>query len=122
VQIRIRSDGGVDERASSHRGYDYLGGVRNWGSDAGIGSLDRLAVAAGARSLGGWGPETHLLFVSGGSHAGQAGGFPHVDRATPGRRVHLVPLEPVAAARFRFAVSAPWQKRVWWDPEADGTD
>ena len=45
----------------------------------------------------GWGPETHLLLVSGGSHAGNATGIPHIDRFTPGRRVHLIPLEPIAA-------------------------
>jgi hypothetical protein len=122
VQIRIGADGEVDERASSHRGYDYMAGPRNWGSDAGIRPLNGLITALGGRPRGGWGPETHLLFVSGGSHAGQAGAFPHVDRATPGRRVHLVPLEPIAGPRYRFAISAPWQKRVWWDPEANGTD
>jgi hypothetical protein len=123
VQIRIRSDGRVDERASSHHGYDYSGGAVNWGSDAGIGPLEDLAEAVGARPRGGWGPETHLLFVSGGSHAGQADAFPHVDRLTPGRRVHLVPLEPIAAAGgYSFAISPPWQKRVWGDPEAIGTD
>ena len=35
VQIRIGSDGKVDERASSHNGYNYAQGVANWGSDAG---------------------------------------------------------------------------------------
>ena len=53
----------------------------------------------GARAANGWGPETDLLLVSGGSHAGNAVGIPHVDRFTPGRRVHLIPLEPIAADR-----------------------
>lgn len=122
VQIRIGPDGEADERASSHHGYDYSGGARNWGSDAGIGPFEWVAEAVGARPAGGWGPETHLLFVSGGSHAGRALAWPRVDRFTPGRRVHLVPLEPIAAAGYAFAISAPWQKRAWWDPEAEGTD
>ena len=123
VQIRIGPDGAVDERASSHHGYNYARGVVNWGSDAEIGPLKGIAEAVGARSAGGWGPETHALLVSGGSHAGNATGIPHVDRLTPGRRVHLVPLEPIAAGAEapRFAIGAPWLKQVWRDPEAEGT-
>lgn len=125
VQIRIGRDGRIDERVSSHGGYNHDRGVANWGSDAGIDALKDVAEAVGARSRNGWGPETRLLLVSGGSHAGNAIGFPHVDRLVPGRRVHLVPLESVAAendAAYRFAVSPPWRKRVWRDPEAAGTD
>jgi hypothetical protein len=111
VQLRFRPDGSVDQRASSHHGYNYFLSDLNWASDAGLVPHD------------GWGPETHLLLVSGGSHAGNAIGFADVDRFTPGRRVHLVPLEPVAAdSGARFAVSPPWLKRVWLDPEAEGTD
>ena len=81
------------------------------------------AEALGARADNGWGPETHLLLVSGGSHAGNAVGIPHVDRFTPGRRVHLVPLEPIATADdSTFAIVPPWLKEVWLDPEAEGTD
>ncbi len=123
VQFRIGADGRVDQRASSHNGYNHSRSVANWGSDAGLGPLKDAAEALGARERGGWGPETHLLLVSGGSHAGNAAGIPHVDRFTPGRRVHLVPLEPVAAAdESTFAVDPPWRKRVWRDPEAEGTD
>jgi len=123
VQIRIGPDGGVDERASSHEGYNYARSVANWGSDAGLVPLKDAAEAIGAREPNGWGPETHLLLVSGGSHAGNAAGIPHVDRFTPGRRVHLVPLEPIAATdASTFAIEPPWRKRVWRDPEAEGTD
>lgn len=123
VQIRIGPDGRADERASSHNGYNYGRSVANWGSDAGLGPLKDAAEAVGAREPNGWGPETHLLLVSGGSHAGNAAGIPHVDRFTPGRRVHLIPLEPVAATdASTFAIEPPWRKRVWRDPEAEGTD
>ncbi len=39
VQIRIRPDGSVDERASSHDGYNYDEGTANWGSDVGAAAL-----------------------------------------------------------------------------------
>jgi hypothetical protein len=122
VQIRIRSDGSVDERASSHNGYNHGQGVVNWGSDAGIGPLKNAAEAVGLRPRNGWGPETHILLISGGSHAGNAGGIPRIERLTPRNRVHLIPLEPVAAAgQAHFAITPPWLKRAWRDPETDGT-
>jgi hypothetical protein len=123
VQIRIGPDGETDERASSHNGYNYARGMANWGSDAGFDPGAEVAEAVGAREENGWGPETHLLLVSGGSHAGNAIGIPHSDRFTPGRRVHLIPLEPIAAGdESTFAINPPWQKQVWLDPEAAGTD
>jgi hypothetical protein len=125
VQIRIGPDGRVDERASSHHGYNYAQSVANAGSDAGIGPLNAAAEAVGARPHNGWGPETRLLVVSGGSHAGNTNGFLRIDRVVAGRRVHLVPFEPIAEDEgdaYRFAISPPWRKRVWRDPEAVGTD
>src|SRR6478752_3683956 len=117
VQIRIGPDGQVDERATSHEGYNYQQSPANWGSDAGLDPLRDAAEAIGTRAENGWGPETHLLLVSGGSHAGNAIGFPHVDRFTPGRRVHLIPLEPIAEANTStFAINPPWLKKVWRDP------
>jgi hypothetical protein len=108
--LRFRPNGSVDQRASSHHGYNYFLSDVNWMSDAGIASHD------------GWGPETHLLLVSGGSHAGNAVGLANVNRFTPGRRVHLVPLEQIVGeAAAQFEVSAPWEKLVWRDPEVHGT-
>jgi hypothetical protein len=125
VQIRIGRDGEVHERASSHHGYNAVQSVANAGSDTGIGPLNAAVEAVGARPRNGWGPETRLLVVSGGSHAGNTDGFLRIDRVTPGRRVHLVPLEPIAESAgdaHDFAVAPPWRKRVWRDPEASGTD
>ncbi|HXS34573.1 MAG TPA: hypothetical protein VN758_12450 [Solirubrobacterales bacterium] len=123
VQIRIRPDGSVDERASSHDGYNYDEGTANWGSDIGAGALRGLAEAASIRPVDGWGPETHLLFVSGGSHAGNAFDVRDIERLTSGNRVHLIPLEPIAmTSDASFAISPPWHKKVWRDPEAAGTD
>ena len=122
VQFRLRPDGSVDQRASSHNGYNYARGVANWGSDAGLGALKDIAEELGAREPNGWGPETHLLLVSGGSHAGNAAGGGRTARFTPGRRVHLIALEPIATGSgASFAITPPWRKRVWFDPEAEGT-
>ncbi len=122
VQVRIGADGGVDERASSHHGYNYRESVANWASDADIGPLRDAVETVGARPHNGWGPETPVLLVSGGSHAGNLGDQ-RGGRFTPAAGVHLVPLEPIATAdSTRFAISAPWRKTVWRDPEAAGTD
>jgi hypothetical protein len=138
TQVRIRPGGEVDARASSHNGYNHDKGAANWGSDAGIGPLKDIAEAIGSRPHNGWGPETHILLVSGGSHAGNIAGAPNSERSTPGRGVHLVPLEPIAnsasgipgaptwqvrpaGAPPSFAIPPPWRKHVWRDPEAEDT-
>jgi hypothetical protein len=138
VQIRIRPGGEVDARASSHNGFNHDKGAGNWGSDAGIGPLKDIAEAIGSRPHNGWGPETHVLLVSGGSHAGNIGGAPDSERTAPGRVVHLVPLEMIAGsasgipgaptwqvravgAPVNFAIPPPWRKHVWRDPEAEDT-
>lgn len=124
VQLRFRPDGSVDERASSHNGYNSgIAGPRNWGSDAGIDLWTSVAEAIGARGDNGWGPETGYLFVSGGSHAGNTLDVTDIVRYLPGRRVHLIALEPIVAASTEsFAISPPWLKQVWLDPESDKTN
>jgi hypothetical protein len=123
VQIRIGPDGQVDERASSHNGYNSEAqGPSNWGSDVGSELAKGVVEAVGARGKNGWSDETHLLFVSGGSHAGNTMDLVDIDRYTPGRRVHLIPLEDIATtSTAHFAISPPWLKDVWLDPEAEGT-
>jgi hypothetical protein len=123
VQVRIRPGGRVDERATSHNGFNERPGkVSGWASDAGIVPLKDAEEAVGLRSVNGWGPETRLLMVSGGSHAGNVAGIPDLERLTLGRSVHLVPLEPLAGATdARFAISPPWRKHAWRDPEAADT-
>ena len=125
--VRISPDGDADVRASSHHGYNYELGVANWGSDAALGPLNALSEAVGARPHGGWGPETGWLFVSGGSHAGNAkGDLRRIGSFTHARNVRLIPLEPLAAGSdgggASFAIDPPWLKDVWSDPEAEGTD
>lgn len=122
VQIRIGPDGAVAERASSHNGYNYERSAFNGGSDAGLDVVREAAEDVGLREASGWGPETGLVEVSGGSHAGNVG-HDRGTRFVPGRRVHLVPLEPIAAhSHSTFAVVPPWLKQVWRDPEDPGTE
>ena len=124
VQVRIRPDGSVQERATSHNGYnDRPGKQSGWASDAGVAPVKHAEEAIGLRDENGWGPETHMLNVSGGSHAGNTAGIPDFERLTVAGRVHLIPLEPIAAeTTARFSISPPWRKRVWRDPEAERTD
>ena len=92
-QVRIGPDGAAD-RASAHHGYGP-----------------------------GWFPETGAYFVSGGSHAGTV--LPRdADRYTARSEINLIPLEPIAASNpdVSFAITPPWAKKVWFDPEYEGTD
>jgi hypothetical protein len=126
-QVRINPDGSADARASSHNGYNYGLGKGNWAADAGIEEVSDAEEDIGLRERNGWGPETGWLFVSGGSHAGHAkGGDENIQRVTPRGREALVSGEQVAAVEgthpHLFAISPPWQKQIWRDPEAEGTD
>jgi hypothetical protein len=122
VQVRIGLDGKVDERASSHHGYNHDRSFFNGGSDAGFAFVREAAEDADVREQNGWGPETGYLEVSGGSHAGNVSSG-HGSRFIPGRRVHLVPLEPIGEhSHSTFAVVPPWLKQVWRDPESSATD
>ena len=125
-QVRIGRDGRGYSRASSHHGYNYEQGAVNGASDLGWGAIRGAIETLGLRPHNGWGPETGWLFVSGGRHAGnaKANRYEYM-RATPGRRLKLIPLDPAAAgeqAPVAFAISAPWLKVAWRDPEAEGTD
>jgi hypothetical protein len=124
--VRI-GPGGTYARASSHHGYNYERSAANWGSDAGIGALKDFTETVGLRDRGGWGPTTSSLYVSAGSHAGNAAdggaGGAEPSRWTPGSSLVLVPIEPIADehAGVEFAVTPPWLKDVYTDPEAEGT-
>jgi hypothetical protein len=111
-QVKI-TPAAVQDRASSHHGYNYEGGVGSWLSDAGVVHRE------------GWGAATGLEYVSGGSHAGHV----HEDdpdapqRWTPAGAMELIPIETLSrdARRTRFAIVAPWRKDVYRDPEGEGT-
>jgi hypothetical protein len=129
AQVRIGPDGEVDQRASSHAGYNHDRSVVNWGSDMGWGLLREVTEAVGLRERGGWGPASGRLLVAGGSHAGNVEG-PVDGRSyptrTPARKVRLIPLEevqsgPLARPADFDPITPPWKKQVWRAPEAEGT-
>jgi hypothetical protein len=123
-QVRIGPDGRSDARASSHHGYGYeLGGTRlipGWRLDTRRGRprfVRRPEVQEGS-----WGPDTGTLYVSGGSHAGSARIYKAVDRSSADSRLVLIPLRQIARSdATEFAVTPPWRKRVYFDPEYEGT-
>jgi hypothetical protein len=95
---------------------------------------DRIAVRATSHhGYNGWVSDTDRYFISGGSHAGRPVGAPPTPwlrlrfeppmRSTKDGRLVLIPLETLPGRdRYSFAISPPWRKRVWWDPEYGGTD
>lgn len=111
VQVRIAADGAVDSRASSHHGYNHEGGFGAWLSDAGV------------TKRAGWGPATGRYYVSGGTHAGRVAGGDAGDRWTDPAQITLVPLESLSdqADRWDFAITAPWFKGAYRDPESWST-
>jgi hypothetical protein len=70
----------------------------------------------------GWGRWTGWYRVSGGSHAGHLVEGPTGERTTAAPKLRLVPLESITNTDlYRFAVSPPWQKRVYSDPESESS-
>jgi len=129
TQVRINPDGTVDQRASSHNGYNHDRSAANWASDMGWGFVRDLTEKAGLRGEGGWGDASGDYLIAGGSHAGNVEGprgYRDYPSYTPATDVRLVPLEKVRgqsiakAARFD-PITPPWEKDVWNDPEVDGT-
>lgn len=110
-QLRIARAEEPLARASAHHGYNHSRGLGNVPSEVGL------------HARPGWGPATGSLSVSGGSHAGAVRGG-GTERVTPAGGLELIPLDPIApgGGRRSFAVTPPWSKRVWRDPEAQGTD
>lgn len=93
-QVRIGPNGRRFARASAHHGYGE-----------------------------GWVADPDALHVSGGSHAGQARADASISRTTKDHRLRLLPLARIARSdRTGFAVTPPWLKRVFRDPEYEGTD
>src|SRR5688572_13028093 len=127
-QVRI-GPRGAQARAGSHHGYNYEGGARNWASDAGLHGINgAVEDDLRLRERKGWGPETGMTWVSGGSHAGHVKDelVPRLvqgdyQRWTEPEGLTLIPLEPIAEKDpgADFAIVAPWLKEVWRDGEFD---
>jgi hypothetical protein len=99
-----------------------------------IGPGGTFARATSHHSYNGWQPDGDRYYISGGSHAGRPLARPRrswiplrlppaTGRSTKDHRLGLIPLETVAdRERYFFAVTPPWRKRVYFDPEYAGTD
>jgi hypothetical protein len=102
-----------------------------------IGPAGRFARASSHRGYGdGWEPDSGAYYISGGSHAGRTGKrrvswlrpkfvdrYGTGSRTTKDHRLKLIPIETLAGRdSASFAVSPPWRKRVFFDPEYSGTD
>lgn len=109
VQLRVRPDGTVDGRASAHRGYTG----RRFGPD-----LNLSQVRPFARN---WTASTGWLRIAKGSHAGYLTSGPAGRRFTRPADVRLVPLETATGMPQAYAISPPWRKRVYTDPESPRT-
>ncbi len=112
-QVRIGADGTVNSRASSHNGYnDSRTGPRNVLSDLGKTDDPR------------WGSGYGHLRVSHGSHAGSIEWDADAPwRIEPGA-FRLIPIESLLPGvdAESFAVTPPWRKKVWLDPESPDTN
>jgi hypothetical protein len=98
LQLRIGPSGRVAARATAHGQYKN--------------SIDS----------NGWGHWTGWYRVSGGSHAGHLVRANTGERATPASSLRLVPLETLGGRDLeRFAVSPPWKKDVYSDPESSSS-
>jgi hypothetical protein len=88
-----------------------------------IGPDGRFARASAHRGYDGWGPEAGIVYISGGSHAGRARTVGVTARKTKDHRLELIPIETLAGRdSASFAITPPWRKRVYLDPEYAGTD
>lgn len=110
-QVRIDPAGTAVARASSHHGYNGRDGG-DVGSDTGW---------WGSRSA--WDTILNELHVAAGSHAGIAQVDEGDSRRLEPQNLRMLPLEHLARSGGTpdFAVTPPWQKNVWGDPESTGT-
>lgn len=114
-QVRIARDGSPYARASSHRGYS--------GHRRPLDYSQHLPRGAPGSYPEGWVPATGWTRVSRGSHAGHLVDGPGGERHTPASGLRLVPVEGLSeeARATPFAVSPPWRKGVYADPERSDT-
>ena len=127
-QLKLMPDGRVFVRASAHNGY---AGRRRWPNLNELPSEPRLPhVGRGGVRIerrtrtGAWTPNTGWTRVTRGSHAGHIHDGPDDDeRRTESDGVALVPIERLSegALTTAFAITPPWRKPVYTDPERTDT-
>jgi len=149
MQVRIAPDE-TDSRATSHYSYNYGAGILSWPSDAGITHRSAWGSATGRLYVSGGTHAGHVyehrrfslrrLAKAGGDLGINAYALasnrrppaklprhltvtPPKSRWTPSLRLVLIPIETLDAdARAtRFAITPPWEKDVYSDPESQGT-
>jgi hypothetical protein len=110
-QVKVDADGHASARASSHHGYNGRHGG-DVGSDTGWWGSDPS-----------WDEPLGQLHVAAGSHAGMSQIGPGDDRRINPANLRLIPAEPIAKSGKApsFAITPPWEKEVWHDPESTGT-
>jgi hypothetical protein len=97
-QVRLAPGSAAQARASSHGGY------------------------RSGKHVEGWGGATGWYRVSGGSHAGHLVDRPDGERTTRSSSLRLIPLESLnGMGNYSFAVSAPWDKSVYRNPEDEAS-
>jgi hypothetical protein len=143
-QVRV-GPAGADARATSHHGYAYRGGPVNWLSDAGVVSKSAWGRATGRLYVSGGSHAGHVYEprrlapprgVEGAATVGALSVWPAArsprvrstgrrapSRWTPTSHLALIPIEtlPRSVRRTRFAITPPWRKPVYLDPEDSGT-
>lgn len=110
-QVRIAL-GGVQDRASSHHSYNHAANVGSLITDTGI--VHKAA----------WGDANGYVWVSKGSHAGRSeADGQKFDRWVDPENLRLIPIDPYIGEFdvHRFATTSAWNKRVFLDPEEQGT-
>ena len=142
-QVRVNADGSVDSRASSHHGYNYDGGgIGGTLSDLGLRPRPGWGASTGRTYVSGGSHAGHVhqdgelsmraqrrvesqLVRGHGSARGAEPWPPELvapTRWTPAGDLELIPIETLGAARrTAFAISPPWRKPVYRDPEDEGT-
>jgi hypothetical protein len=121
-QVRI-GPGGSFARATAHHGYSYELDRPLIPYTLARGPDGRARLQRTPTPVSGWGPEGDTYYISGGSHAGTARVERGFSRTTKDGRLVLIPIETLPdRERYSFAISPPWRKRVYFDPEFGGTD
>jgi hypothetical protein len=99
-----------------------------------IGRSGTFSRATSHHGYNGWLPDDDRYYISGGSHAGRPLERPGKSwirfrvppaaaRTTKDHTLVLVPIETLPDRdRDTFAISPPWRKRVYFDPEYSGTN
>jgi hypothetical protein len=114
-QVRIDADGTAFARASAHHGYTG----HRVGLDLNLNQVHPQWVPERFRR--GWVKYEGWYRVARHSHAGFVSSSPGDDRATPASEVVLVPIETTDDLPQLYAITPPWRKAVYDDPESAAT-